>query len=336
MPDGQPSESPLDTVVATGDEQTAEAFKLLGNDTRLAILLALWEAKDPGGPPSEWSEPALGFSELYDRIDIRDSGNFNYHLEKLTGTFVQETEEGYKLTWSAEQVLTAVFAGILTGHSSFEGEPVDAECYRCGAPVVIDYTSGSLIKRCTSCDGAAQLSDYPSGLLAGRYQPPVGLANRTPQEFHRAGLTWNRHRVQSLMEGVCPDCTGTVTATSYVCEDHETGDGTVCERCGTAFETIAQFVCDVCKNSWTTPGYAPIMTEEAVNGFFHEHGLDPGVIWNDPSKWALQKAIERVEVRAEEPPEVEVAIELDGDHLYVTLDDEAQVVNVTEETRKTD
>ncbi|QRV14078.1 helix-turn-helix transcriptional regulator [Haloterrigena salifodinae] len=52
-----------------------EAFRLLGHEIRVQILLALWRASDH----------ALGFSELYDAVDVDDSGQFTYHLSKLEG-----------------------------------------------------------------------------------------------------------------------------------------------------------------------------------------------------------------------------------------------------------
>lgn len=60
-----------------------DAFGLLGNETRLAILQALGDAADP-----------LSFSELRDRVWVSDSGQFNYHLDQLTGPFVGQTDEG--------------------------------------------------------------------------------------------------------------------------------------------------------------------------------------------------------------------------------------------------
>lgn len=51
-----------------------EAFAVLGNEIRVDILRALWEAGEP-----------LAYSELQERIGVCDSGRFNYHLRKLVG-----------------------------------------------------------------------------------------------------------------------------------------------------------------------------------------------------------------------------------------------------------
>lgn len=325
------SETPLNTVAESAGEQTAEAFEILGNDTRLAILLILWEAQDPGPPLSEPSEEAVSFSDLRERVGIHDSGQFNYHLDKLVGTFVEQTEDGYSLTTSAEQILRAVFAGTLADPPPLDGEPIDVECFHCGASTVIDYSDGVLDVRCTSCDGTFHEPDDPPGILAKLHRPPVGLANRTPQEFHRYGNTWDRHRLHSMIEGVCPECSGAVTTTIHVCDDHDTADETVCEYCGSFFEIQSFFVCNICKYAWRTPAWAILFTDVAVLAFFHEHGLDPFALYDEFSLGEIYEVIERMTVRTKEPLEVEVTVEIDGEHLYVTINDDGRVIEVNEE-----
>lgn len=332
--DAPTSESPLEAVAKRVGERTTEAFEILGNDTRLAVLLALWEAKEPGPPLSEPSDPPVSFSELRERVGMRDSGQFNYHLDKLVGTFIEQTDEGYTLTTAAERILSAVLAGTLTDTPSFEGEPIDAECYRCGSPVVVDYSDRTFRRRCTNCEGIWQDPEAPSGALVWAYRPPAALENRTIQEFNREGNTRDRHRRATMMEGVCPDCAGTVTTTIHVCEDHDTHDETVCQQCGSLWEVQTQFVCDVCKFAWITPAWGPIFTETAVRAFFHEHGLDPKALFDVSFYSAANRrifdAIKRVNVRAEEPRELAVTVEIDADRLTVTLNDEARVIDVTE------
>lgn len=58
-----------------GGESTARppdsVFGLLGDETRLDILQALWEQYDPTA-----TDNAVAFSELFDRVDVADTGNF--------------------------------------------------------------------------------------------------------------------------------------------------------------------------------------------------------------------------------------------------------------------
>lgn len=319
----------LDAVAETVGEQVIEAFEVLGNETRLAILLTLWEAQEPGGPTAEAEDVALSFSALRERLGRPDSGQFNYHLGKLVGPFVGQSDEGYTLTTSAERILHAIFAGALTDPSSFDGEPIDTGCYRCGAPTVIDYEDGMLLQRCTSCEGGFQGPRLPPRTLGRLYLPLAGLTNRTPQEFFRTRNTWDRHRWMSMAKGVCPDCSGSVTAALHICEAHDTADGTVCANCGQSWDPQWAFVCEVCKLDWHIPGFSPIFTATGVRAFFYEHGRDHDALYDAAAYDKLIDPIEAVDVTAEDPVELRVTVELEGDRLTVTLDADANVSGVS-------
>lgn len=75
--------SPLEPAAKTVGTDTREGLEILANDTGMAILLALWKAKDPRRPLLARPEPTVSFSNLRDRVDVTYSGQFNYHLEKL-------------------------------------------------------------------------------------------------------------------------------------------------------------------------------------------------------------------------------------------------------------
>ena len=64
-----------------------ETFRILGNETRFDILCVLSEAlqQDP---------PALSFTELRQQVGVSKGGNFDYHLDQLRGTFIQQTQAG--------------------------------------------------------------------------------------------------------------------------------------------------------------------------------------------------------------------------------------------------
>lgn len=72
----------------------ASHFDLLSDESRLEIIGALYRA----GSHSP-SDP-LSFSALFDRTGITDTGQFNYHLRRLRGPFVEKTDDGYCLTTS--------------------------------------------------------------------------------------------------------------------------------------------------------------------------------------------------------------------------------------------
>ena len=74
---------------AGGDDLAlASTFELLSDETRLRIVQEL-AATD--------SEP-VSFSTLCARLEVRDTGRFNYHLGRLRGRLVEKREGGYVLT----------------------------------------------------------------------------------------------------------------------------------------------------------------------------------------------------------------------------------------------
>lgn len=181
------TDSPFDSFTETVGEQTADSLELLGNQTRLEILMTLWDSIEPILDRAEESESGLSFSTLYDRVGVEDSAQFNYHPGKLTGKFVDNVDGTYSLTSPARRILRAIIAGAVTELPSFRDEPLDTDCWLCGESVVIDYSDVSLRMRCTNCEGAFRGPDDPPGLLGRSSRPPAGLANRSPQEFFRKG-----------------------------------------------------------------------------------------------------------------------------------------------------
>lgn len=73
-------------------EALASRFDLLSDETRLRIIAALYRGTD--GKDLD----RLSFSELCDRTGIRDTGQFNYHLNRLRDAFVEKRPDGYALT----------------------------------------------------------------------------------------------------------------------------------------------------------------------------------------------------------------------------------------------
>lgn len=319
--------SPVDRVTETLDDQTTEAFKILGNETRLAILLAFWEEVDPDQPPVEQS--ALSFSELRDRVGVADSGQFNYHLDKLTGVFLEQDGEKYRPT-SPSGILAPLMTNPLKDVESFDNVPIDAECGRCGSSTVIDYTDHRLIERCRNCAGSLETNQAPAGSIASYHIWPGPLENLSPREFHRHASTRFRLQLESVVEGICPKCAGTVTPNLHVCDNHIATEEAVCEHCGFSDEISWLFVCDVCKYTHWHDRWNPIIVDNVVQRFFDEHGLDLHSLFDTGKRVPIYSAIKNVELVSSDPPEVVVTVELDGDRLEVTLDETAHRSDVKE------
>lgn len=92
-----------------------EALSVLADETRLDILRALAEA-----------DRVLSYTELRERAGVRDSGRFNYHLERLCEYFVRETGEGYALGHAGSRVLAAAGSAV-PDREAVDADAVDAD-----------------------------------------------------------------------------------------------------------------------------------------------------------------------------------------------------------------
>ena len=106
------------TVMTYGTEPSMDALAVLGNEIRMSILRELADA-----------EESLSFTELRERVGIRDTGKFNYHLTKLCEYFVRQTESGYELGHAGTRVITAANP---TASSEDGADGGDSACPVCG------------------------------------------------------------------------------------------------------------------------------------------------------------------------------------------------------------
>lgn len=309
----------------TGPDAT-EAFELLSNGTRLDILLALWEAYDP-----HTGTAAVPFSALRERVGVRDSGQFNYHLNKLEGPYVRKTDGGYMLQPLGLKLVGTVIAGTGRG-GTLQRTEIDYDCDLCGAPTAITYEDGWLFHVCTECDGGlGGLAEYPRGALFGEPFPPAALQNRTTEEIFAAGVFRLLQVMAMKMGGLCPRCSGVVERTVSVCEDHApTADG-ACAACGFPSEVRILWVCTVCKyRGGSSPAGAVVMHPAAV-AFYHDHGVNLGWEVNEFERaketLKLMRGHEEA-LHSTDPLRVEVVITHGGDELRLTLDESMDVMAV--------
>ena len=269
------------------------AFELLGNETRLGVVRALFAADGP-----------LSFSALRAAVGVRDSGQFNYHLDKLRGSFVRETDDGYALTTAGTQVAGSVVAGRYTKAVAGDPVPVDADCPYCEGSLVGRFDTELVRIACEDCDRDVISLHVPPGALEGypREEWPV-VAER-----------WTRRTFENYQRGFCGVCSGRVTPHLERDPPEEGG----------VFAVGAYYVCQRCGDDMFANVASTVVSHPAVVAFYHEHGVDVSEtpIWS--FDWAVQPT---ASVVAEDPLRVEVAIEEDGDRLVLTLDADAEVVD---------
>lgn len=312
------------------------AFSLLANETRFEIVRALWELYDPQdrGHVVKFADlyegdAAVAFSELYDRVGYDDTGNFNYHLERLTDHFVRRTDGGYELTEAGFEVARAVIAGTVSDRPRVDPTEIEERCPRCEAPVVVDYDDHHLHVSCTECLGLWQNAAGDDGVVFTLPLPPTGLAERTLTEAFHATIAYNSNRIRSFVDGVCPDCSSVVETSVDVCETHDLADRGGCPACHRQHAVEVTVACTRCKSVSRGPLTIAILAHPAVTAFYHDHGLD-----HQFSTWESFGRAQTVTetVLDTDPLRVRVVIPCGDERLRVDLDASLAAVDVGRET----
>lgn len=305
-----------DADEGTGEGLTPdEAFASLGNERRVDILRAMWDAIE-SSTVDEWTPTRLSYSELQELTDVRDSGQFNYHLSKLVPHFIEGTEAGYVLTCAGGKVVRSIVAGTVTADLTITDADTDTACVVCGAPVVISYEDTSLFVRCTRCEGTwGKPRHLPRTLLVFDF-PPVGLEGRSPEETLHAMFEKSMHRVISADDGLCLDCSGQIETTAHICEAHHVEDERVCEACQTRYRVRGTMYCDTCKSFIGSPAFVHVLDHPAVTTFYGNRGIEH--VW--PSWEAFARAHGYgLTVGSGDQPQIRVTVPCEGDELRRSL-----------------
>jgi hypothetical protein len=326
MSDTSSAESLLEAAAGAAGLHTVEAFAQLANETRLAILLALWEAYDPAA-----DDNVVSFSALFERIDYDNAGNFSYHLDQLDGQFIRKRAdpEGYELRDTGLALVKTVIAGAGVADTSLAPVEIDRPCSLCGAATAVSYEDGVLYQVCTDCEGITADPELPDGYLNATPFHPAGLTDRAPSELVAAAEVAAYRHIQTMVEGICSACSGLVDASLKTCSNHES-EG-VCENCGRAHAFWVRFQCRVCKDYHvTTPAVLGVFHPATV-AFYYDHGVAPR--WHARGFGGLrQVGVHEVDhemgLVAEERPRVEVMVGIGGDELVLTFDETAAVIGV--------
>lgn len=326
MADANSADSNRVTDHRTSGGRASAAFDLLGNETRLEILLAIWEEQVPLA-----GDNAVPFSRIFARVDLDDRGNVSYHLEQLDGQFItQHTDRGgYELLIPGLKLVRTIVAGTGVEDETIEPTRIDQPCQLCDAPTEITYREGVVFLICTECEGMAPERADIDGVVNAIYFEPAGVYDRSPEQLHAASITTALQQLRLLFDGVCPTCSGTVDGRFECCPEHDPTGG--CEHCGRLFGTQTRFQCRVCKFfAVPNPGWLPLV-HPAVVSFYDDHGVSTRVQADDFESARRAYALiydhdwERL---SEDPPRIAVAASRDGDEIRLTFDETVSVVDV--------
>lgn len=304
-------------------ELVAESpFEVLANRTRLQILLALWGAFEPPETNS-----AVSFSQLYETVDIDDTGNFSYHLEKLRGEFVQATGDGYALTTNGLRLVTAIVTGELVNRSVIDRTPIDEHCPVCGAGLSISYHEQLLVARCQECAGLRR----PPGGEGFVFQctlPPTGVKQRRPTALFRRAVTYELHRFSSFLRRVCPRCAGDVTLSVVGCSTHDVTPEQLCEECHRLHQADVVGICRQCKTFGRCPLPIAVLALPAIRSRLDlDLRSEPFAAWTTVTR-ALGFGEQSEQFS---PLRVGVRLPGEGSVISVILDDSCEVVSIERE-----
>lgn len=272
---------------------SAAAFALLGDSTRVAILEALAVS----------DEEPLSFAALRERVGIDDSGRFNYHLGKLVDTFVEKTDDGYQLTFAGARVVGAVYEGTYAAGDTIEPIGIGVDCPDCGGALELGYADERISISCERCETLQSAFGFPPGAVAGR----------EPEELPRLLTAHMETLLDRLRAGFCTNCSGPIAP------EFDPGDD----------EVEIVFDCDRCHTQASTSLASMLLTEPAVVAFHYDHDINVREVLPWSLEWFSGSSAEQVD---ESPPRYAVSGSLDGETLRVEVDDRLRVVEASRQT----
>ena len=283
--------------------EPGEAFALVGNETRAAVVRALGEA---GG--REHARPTLSFSELRRRVDVDvRSSQFNYHLQQLVGSFVEHVDDGYRLHRVGMRLYRTIIAGTFTRRELLDPLEVGVDCYFCDSAIEAAYEDAQFTVWCRGCGHA-----YIRMLV-----PPSAVDTDDEAELLARVDQFNRRDLLAYGRGVCTICAHPLDTQLTPAADAPMAGSE-------QLDVFAHRPCDHCgAQPHVTLGLALLYDPDVVS-FFRERGLD---VTSTPV-WALEFAMtdRYTTVRSTDPWEVALELTRDGDTLELVVDGDLNVV----------
>lgn len=213
---------------APHDVDPSEAFAALGDPARIDIVRALADAQRADGEPTR-------YTTLREVAGIEDSGRFRYHLDRLRGTFVEQSDGGYTLTYAGARVVDAIVAGTFTRREHLGPVELEEPCRRCGDPVRAVYDDGLLTVDCAR--------DH---VLFVWSLPPRAAAGAELEELVDLATTLAAQSFELVLEGTCSECFSAVQPDLATSDDESTGrdvrQAVDCAACGASWDVPVGFV----------------------------------------------------------------------------------------------
>lgn len=279
----------------TGDNTLSNGIELISHDVRAEILLTL--AAEMQAHPRD---ATLGFTELRKRVGHNDPGNFNYHLKRLLGTFVERTDDGYILSDIGNQFVSILQSGQFDPDRRQDFPEADTTCLLCDSQARVFYEDGSLRTQCEN-DHDAVFNVGPDLLNSHSVTEALNIAARR--------TLWE---AKSTIDGVCP-----------YCEGETTGGAT---RVDEGIEPVLyEWTCQSCGAFLQTSAGGSVIFHPAVVSFCHQQGVDVFTrTWR-----VLADYTSPATVCSEDPLRTQLTVSITGEKLVVTVDELATVVETS-------
>ncbi|WP_227132788.1 winged helix-turn-helix domain-containing protein [Halorubellus salinus] len=295
--------------VATEEVSAASAFELVAHETRVGVLDALREAD--GGP--------LSFGEIRTAVGVEDPGQCHYHVDRLVGRFVRKTEDGYVLSPAGWRLVGAIVSGGVTASLEPGSVPAAGSCSECGGSLRARLREGGVAIECVECGFVQADPDVPAGALAGWERSAI------PAVVGRYVSLWE----VAASHGFCPNCEGRVDRGV-----RRPGESASANRPaapawfeGEDADALVVTACRGCGFWWHAAVSIAALSDPAVVGFHHEHGID----LRERPWWTLDH-LPLGECRVvDDPRRVHVRLALDDDVRTFTFDGDFELVDVERE-----
>jgi len=283
-----------------------EAISVLGEQTRMEIIVELGKAWDE----DRHQQQKIGFSELMEAVGLTDSGQFNYHLDKLVGSFVAKSDDGYWLPNPGMKLYRLIVSGTVTERGMRGDIDVD-ECLSCGGTVQATYRAdNALVFTCKDCNKGHAVIPFS----------PRGFTNRTDTDALQAAFRSFYSELRLARQGICPACDGDVE-TQLVDDLSERLDSL------SVGGVISSLKCNVCNNYYYSDLSSVALTTDEVRRFLLDAGVEPPLVreWHD----VAVAADESVSIVERDPLRVQITFAVDGETIDVTFARDHQVIDST-------
>lgn len=302
-----------------GDDAAADAFALVGNEHRVAILRALLDAHaDPDAP---YPTP---FAVLRDRAGVGVSAQFAYHLGELVGAFVGKTSDGYRLRYAGWKAAAALAAGTYTDQPAFGPTPIPGACAHCsghddaGDAIALHASYGDawLTVACHDCERVLARYPFPPGAATAHLDDADSTDEDSSSGVERLLAAFD-DRVRShfalAVDGVCPECAGPMRR--HLERD---APGGVNETRGDGHALHAVADCETCGNHLTFPVGCVLLAhpDALAAASAHDAALADRPFWRVP----VLVAHDHVHLTATDPLEATVALGDRTTYAVVTAD----------------